>query len=131
MSNIYYLHTPMAKATELLPNNIRYWRKQRGLTLDALSQRIGISKQMLGMLERGERQLYDKHRIALARELDIDPADLFLAEQTPFTVPAAERDFWRKYLSLDAHGRNVVRGVAENMLEWKAQPGNEDEPKRA
>lgn len=131
MDKVVYLHTPMAKATEDLPNQIRHFRKLRGLTLDQLGDRIGMSKQGLGMLERGDRPLTDAHRLAIARELEVDPADLFLPEQTPFTVPQAERDFWNHYLSLDAHGRRTVRNVAENLVAWRGEAEDGIEKKSA
>jgi transcriptional regulator with XRE-family HTH domain len=131
MPNIHYLHTPMAKAIDELPNRIRYWRKKRDLTLEEAGAKVGLSAQMFGMLERGERQLTDRYRVSIARALDVDAADLFLPGETAFTVPAGERDFWRDYLSLDAPLRNAVREHTRNLKEWTSQPPEEDEPKEA
>lgn len=121
----------MAKAPDELPNRIRHFRRDKGLTLDQLGERIGMSKQGLGMLERGDRPLTDAHRLAIARELGVDPADLFLPEQTPFTVPQAERDFWHNYLSLDAHGRRTIRNVAENLVAWRGEGDEQADEKTA
>lgn len=37
--------------------NIRKYRKQRGLTLEALAEKVGLSTNYVGALERGEKAL--------------------------------------------------------------------------
>jgi transcriptional regulator with XRE-family HTH domain len=124
---VFYLHTPMAQSPDQQPNRVRYWRKQRGLTLEQLGDRIGVGKVMMSAIERGNRKLDRERIIAIARELEIDPADVFLSSETPNTVPPGERDFWANYTALDAHGRRHVRMVAENLMNWGApEPADRD-----
>ncbi|MCP3730409.1 helix-turn-helix domain-containing protein [Sphingomonas sp. MG17] len=121
----------MAKAIETLPNRIRYWRKQRGLSQEQLGDRIGVSKQMVGHLETGIRPLNDAYRLAVARELAIDVADTYLPEQTPNTVPLGERDFLADYYALPAKLRAAVREHTRQLREWGAQPPEPQADERA
>lgn len=45
----------MFEILKVCGHNIRQYRKIRGLTLDQISQRIGITGAYLGYLERGQR----------------------------------------------------------------------------
>ncbi|HEY3812837.1 MAG TPA: helix-turn-helix transcriptional regulator [Caulobacteraceae bacterium] len=59
------------------PHKLRAWRKHRNLTLEGLAERIGMSHQNLGRIERGLVPLQDEWVIAIARALEVEPADLF------------------------------------------------------
>ncbi len=55
---------------------IREWRKDRGLTLERLAERIGVTAGALSQLERGETGYTQPMLEALADELHCEPADL-------------------------------------------------------
>ncbi len=78
-----------AKPAAAPPHKLRAWRKHRNLTLEGLAERIGMSHQNLGRIERGLVPLQDEWVIAIARALEVEPADLFRdpASAGPRTVP--------------------------------------------
>ena len=55
---------------------IREWRKHRGLTLERLSDRIGVTPGALSQLERGDVGYTQPMLEALADALSCQPADL-------------------------------------------------------
>lgn len=61
--------------------NIRKYRKQRGLTLEALAEKVGLSTNYVGALERGEKALALKTLINIVDALDIT-ADMVLCDVT-------------------------------------------------
>ena len=62
------------------PNRLREIRKARGLTLQAVGARAGISHVQLSRLEKGDRRLKDTQISALARALEVSPQDLLETE---------------------------------------------------
>ncbi len=66
---------PFAK----IGKNIRKYRKQRGLTQEALAEKIGLSTNFLGSLERGEKALTTKTMISIVDALNIS-ADMLLCD---------------------------------------------------
>lgn len=60
-----------------MANRIRELRQARGMSLEEVGRRSGLTVQYLSRIERGERRLTDTlmHRIAAA--LTVQPADLF------------------------------------------------------
>lgn len=71
----------MAKVKPRLKNkgvkhHIRAWRKHRGLTLERLAERIGVTHGAIAQLERGEVNYTQPMLEALADALSCTPADL-------------------------------------------------------
>lgn len=61
---------------------IREWRKHRGLTLEQVAERAGMTPGNLSHLERG-RQAYTQSALeALAEALNTDPASLLMRNPT-------------------------------------------------
>jgi transcriptional regulator with XRE-family HTH domain len=59
---------------------LRAWRKHRGYTLEQMSERIGMSHQNLGKIERGDVP-YSEHLLErLAEEYRCDVADLIIRD---------------------------------------------------
>jgi transcriptional regulator with XRE-family HTH domain len=61
---------------------IRQWRKHRGLTLDRLADRIGVTAGALSQLERGDVSYTQSMLEALADALSCEPADLLMRDPT-------------------------------------------------
>jgi transcriptional regulator with XRE-family HTH domain len=61
---------------------IRPWRRHRGLTLEQLAERIGMSHQNLGKIERFRVPYNQELLEALAIELRCAPADLITRDPT-------------------------------------------------
>lgn len=57
---------------------VRRLRKARGLTQEELSGLTDLHQNHIGGIERGERNITVKSLLALARALDVPPAELFL-----------------------------------------------------
>jgi transcriptional regulator with XRE-family HTH domain len=70
-------------------HKLRAWRNARGLTLETLADKIGMSHQNLGKIERGKVPLGEEHHIPLARALDIEAADLFRLPTESASEPLA------------------------------------------
>jgi transcriptional regulator with XRE-family HTH domain len=61
---------------KIFPNRIREIRKEKGLTIEELSERSGLSVSYTGRLENGERNLSVKNMNLLAHALEVEPQDL-------------------------------------------------------
>jgi transcriptional regulator with XRE-family HTH domain len=57
---------------------IREWRKYRGLTLERLSDRVGLTPSALSYLERGQSGYSQDTLELLAHALQTDPASLIM-----------------------------------------------------
>ncbi len=57
-------------------NRIRHWRRLRGLSQQALSRRVGLSKSTISKLERGELRLRDVTIAELVDALDVPAGEL-------------------------------------------------------
>lgn len=60
----------------IMSNRIKEWRLKRGLSMQALAERAGTSRQQIHKLERGERRLTEDWMRRVAVILDCAPADL-------------------------------------------------------
>lgn len=61
--------------------NMQNLRKKRKLTQEQASKILGITKEYLSMLERGERNPSDVLKKKMAELYDVSIADIFLAVQ--------------------------------------------------
>jgi transcriptional regulator with XRE-family HTH domain len=59
-----------------MANRIKEWRLKRGLSMQALAERVGTSRQQVHKLERGERRLTEDWMRRLGNILECAPADL-------------------------------------------------------
>jgi transcriptional regulator with XRE-family HTH domain len=108
----------MAAPLETLPNRIRQHRKAAGLTLEELGEKVGLSKSMVGLLERGLRRVSDVYMRRIAATLGVSPADLLHPDDNPYALTEDEKRHLDNYRQLDAVGRRTVANVAENLREW-------------
>jgi len=77
----------MKNSLKHIGRNIRAARKNKGLTIDTLSELVGISTSFLGTLERGESSLSVETLISVCRVLGVS-ADSIILDQTPTPIPA-------------------------------------------
>lgn len=59
---------------------VREWRQHRGLTLEQLAERIGVTHGALSQLERGLVNYTQPMLEAIAEALDCEPADLIMRD---------------------------------------------------
>lgn len=84
------------------PHFIRAWRKHRGLTLEKLAERIHMTHQNLGKVERFKVP-YTQHLLeALATELRCEPADLIMRD------PTKKSAYWTIYDQLRPEQREKL-----------------------
>ena len=109
-----------------MENHIRHWRRERGLSQEALGKLVGLGKAAISKLERGEMGLRDVTIAKLVDALDVSAGDLLgdyasgKAQETPApetgeTVETAETDFgYRRVPEGDKAGlvRDVFSSVA-------------------
>ena len=80
-------------------NQLRAWRVFRGLTQEALAEKIGTTKAVIGHIETGERGLSDKWLMKLAPALATSPG--YLLEHDPHDLPTAVLDVWAQIPEVD------------------------------
>jgi transcriptional regulator with XRE-family HTH domain len=81
-----------------LARRIRRLRDERGLTLDALAERAGVSRSMISLVERGESSPTAAVLDRLSAGLGVTLASLFSDEPRPDAAPVARREHqpvWR------------------------------------
>ena len=59
-----------------MENHIRHWRRERGLSQEALGKLVGLGKAAISKLERGEMGLRDVTIVKLVDALDVSAGDL-------------------------------------------------------
>lgn len=64
---------------------LRHWRRERGLTQDQLAERLGVGRGVISLLESGDRQYTRKWLEALSSALGVPPSSL-----VPNTVSRVE-----------------------------------------
>jgi transcriptional regulator with XRE-family HTH domain len=125
-----YSATPMSIDSELIAQHVaaqvRGGRAQRGWTLDALSDRSGISRRLIVQLERGEANPSLSTLLKLAAALGVTLTELLEGrpEDRPLAV-VAQRDtktLWSTPAGSAARLR-VSRGPLE-LWTWTLEPGD-------
>lgn len=72
-------------------NRIRFWRQQRGWTLQQLAEATGTTRAQIDKLERGHRRLTVDWMVRLAKPLGCDPRSLMTTAPHPATTAAPDR----------------------------------------
>jgi len=83
----------MPKSKKFRPTCIRQWRHYRGLTLEAVADRIDMTPGLVSLVERGLRGYTQGTVEALASALRTDPAALLTRDPTD---PKAIWAIWDK-----------------------------------
>jgi transcriptional regulator with XRE-family HTH domain len=68
------------------PNNISSIREQKGLTIEQLAERSGLSVGYISRMARGERNISLKNLAKLADALGVSPSEL-IEDQPPSEIP--------------------------------------------
>jgi transcriptional regulator with XRE-family HTH domain len=66
-------------AKAIFGKNVRRLRERRGYSQEELAERAGLHRTYVGSVERGERNISLENIVAIARALDVSPADLLMA----------------------------------------------------
>ena len=98
--------------------NVRKYRKQRGLTLEALAEKVGLSTNYVGALERGEKALALKTLINIVDALDIT-ADMVLCDVTKNGYKVKSSVLTEKLEALSPSEREKILQMVDIMLDGK------------
>lgn len=81
---------------------IKQWREYKRMTQEALSEKSGVIRNMISLLERNDRRYNQDHLESIAKALDIEPWQLLASPpgEEPEAEPKIEYD--EKLLSLVA-----------------------------
>lgn len=90
--------------------NIRQIRKEKGMTLDGLAEKIGVSNGYLSEMERGVKNINSLRLEQLARALNCSPADLIGGDAGPEIGLPAE------YSQLSDANRKVISDLVAVLL---------------
>jgi transcriptional regulator with XRE-family HTH domain len=85
-----------------LAERLRLLRAERGLTLDGLAERTGVSRSMISLVERGESSPTAAVLDKLAAGLGVTLASLFADAQTAEAAPLARRADQRSWRDPDS-----------------------------
>jgi y4mF family transcriptional regulator len=66
----------MSDILKKIAENVRCYRRERGLTQKQLAKKAGISRGYVSQIENGKINLYLDTLVALARALGVNPSDL-------------------------------------------------------
>jgi transcriptional regulator with XRE-family HTH domain len=96
------------------PTFIRQWRKKRGLTLEACSERAGMSKGNLSNIETGKTGYSQATLEALADALQCDPVDLLVRN------PSDPDGIWSLWDQAKPAQRKQLIGMIDSYLKAAA-----------
>ena len=96
------------RPTKQSANHLRAWREMRGLSQEALAQRVGTAGNVISLLESGERALSYKWLHKLAPALDTTPG--FLLDYAPTDI---EGRYLRAVLEVPEDQRALALRVLE------------------
>lgn len=104
-------------------NTIRTLRLQRGITQEALADRLGVTPSAVGNYERGVSFPKEDVLFRLFGALGCTPNELFGAERL---LSDEEHAHLIKYRALDAHGKELVDACVEIELGRLAEENDDD-----
>lgn len=77
-------------------NRIKFWRQQRGWTLQRLADATGTTRAQIDKLERGARRLTVDWMVRLAKPLGCDPRSLMPPGEQPHATPVDTIPLYRQ-----------------------------------
>ena len=103
---------------EIFRQNLRYYRKERGLTQEALSEKIGLNPKYITNIEAQSKFPSAETIDAIAVALDIKPSQLFTEQGCPINSIQFDKDAFIKNLvsgiSLEIR-KEVVKYLEKNL----------------
>ncbi len=117
---------------ENLPNRVRYWRKQRGMTLKEAAGKIGTAFGHLQRIETGARELSTGWMRRIADVFEVTPADLLSLEDGG--LEPSERRIVDTRREIPTPHRHSIDAVTEAQQSFRGAPElvplqpSEDEP---
>lgn len=105
---------------DTIGKRLKYWRKEKGLTLTEISVKTGLSTGGLSAYERDEKQIGSKTLLALWREYNIDIAWILTGKKDSDLTPE-EQQLVDLYRQADERGkRSIIRLAQDEARELKS-----------
>jgi transcriptional regulator with XRE-family HTH domain len=89
---------------------IRAWRKHRGMTLETVAERIGVTAGSLSQLERGDISYTQPMLEALAGVFNCEPHDLLIRE------PAETESVWGLWSQATPGQKRQIVDIVRTLL---------------
>ncbi len=108
-------------ALDVLGQRIRHYRAERGLTLEELGERVGVTASQLSLVENGKREAKVSLLNSLSEALEVGLQELL--DATPPSPRAALEYHWREvvdeplYQSLGLPAPKVNRSTSDEVLQ--------------
>ena len=108
-------------ALDVLGQRIRHYRTERGLTLEELGERVGVTASQLSLVENGKREAKVSLLNSLSEALEVGLQELL--DATPPSPRAALEHHWREavseplYQSLGLPTPRITRSTSDDVLE--------------
>jgi transcriptional regulator with XRE-family HTH domain len=106
----------MTDLRELLAQNIKKYRKIRGLSQESLAEKAGTSTTHIGMIEIGKRFPSTKMLEHIAVALGVDTPELFTTETVVF-LPSNNKSIERLYQDIMSDFDDFKKAVARRINE--------------
>jgi transcriptional regulator with XRE-family HTH domain len=106
----------MTDLRELLAQNIKKYRKIRGLSQESLAEKAGTSTTHIGMIEIGKRFPSTKMLEQIAVALGVDTPELFTTETVVF-LPSYNKSIERMYQDIMSDFEDFKKAVAGRIKE--------------
>lgn len=109
----------MHNQPDILGNVIKSAREKAGITVEALTEKIGITERYLYRIENeGKKPRYDV-LYKLIRELSIDPDLIFYPEK--LSKDSEIENLLRKLSSCDARSIQVVKATIQALIDTASE----------
>jgi transcriptional regulator with XRE-family HTH domain len=106
----------MTDLRELLAQNIKKYRKIRGLSQESLAEKAGTSTTHIGMIEIGKRFPSTKMLEQIAVALGVDTPELFTTETVVF-LPSNNKSIERLYQDIMSDFEDFKKVVTRRINE--------------
>lgn len=93
---------------------LKQWREYRGLTQEALADRVGMSVSNISQLERGLQGYSDDGLSALAEALQCEPGQILNVD------PTDDDAIWSIWERAEPGQRKIIMDVAKSIVGRKA-----------
>jgi transcriptional regulator with XRE-family HTH domain len=116
----------VSQLIHVLAQNVRSLRKAKGMSLQTLIEKSGVSKRMLNMIEKGETNPSVRTIDSIAQALEVSFGDLISSSSQQQVHLYAPSDFTLKKLDRKGSLTRVLTTTPPRPLElweWQLEPG--------
>lgn len=112
----------MFRLMEEFPNRIRQVRKARGLSQEALGERVGCSMMHISGMERGTREVTVSWLQKIAAALDVPTGDLLTDEDNPYRPQTDdEASYFSRYRQARRDDRKRLERISEATIDYRGE----------